>query len=112
MAKAILTATHEAITQLRRLMEGRGVPSAGVRVSVRTRGCTGRSYALSFVDRVDPMDQVCSVAPDVTLFIDPKALMFLVGTKMDYYAENIEEGFVFQNPNEKGRCGCGESFYT
>ena len=112
MPKTVLTATPQALTRLRGLLRSREKVSAGVRVSVRRRGCTGRSYVMSFVDREDPMDHKCPLAQDVVLFVDPKALMFLIGTKLDYTTSHLEERFVFQNPNEKGRCGCGESFYA
>lgn len=112
MSKDILTATPTALTQLRTLLKTRGTASAGVRISVRARGCTGRSYVMSFVDSVDPLDHPCTLSRDITVFVDPKALLFLIGTKLDYKKSHLEESFVFQNPNEKGRCGCGESFYT
>lgn len=112
MPQTVLTATPSALAQLRTLLHARKKCSEGVRVSVRRRGCTGRSYVMSFVDNVDPLDHRCALAQDVTLFVDPKALMFLIGTKLDYTKSHLEERFVFQNPNEKGRCGCGESFYA
>lgn len=112
MSQAFLTATPSALVQLRELLHTREKTPEGVRVSVRRRGCTGRSYVMSFVDNVDPLDHKCALAHDVILFVDPKALMFLIGTKLDYTKSHLEERFIFQNPNEKGRCGCGESFYT
>lgn len=107
----IFSATELAQSELKRLLEKRGQPCAGIRISVKTRGCTGRSYVMSFVDKIDPLDQKC-VFQNIAVFIDPKAFMFLVGTVLDYEKKHTAEGFVFINPNEKGRCGCGESFYT
>jgi iron-sulfur cluster assembly protein len=106
-----ITVTPAAIARVRELLAKRGKPSVGVRVGVRSRGCSGLSYTLEYVDATNPGDEGVR-AEDVTIFIDPKAAMFLFGTEMDFVEEKLQSGFVFRNPNEKGRCGCGESFHV
>jgi iron-sulfur cluster assembly protein len=106
-----ITVTQAAIARVRDLLEKRGKPSLGVRIGVRSRGCSGLSYTLEFVDTANPGDEGVQ-AEDVKIFIDPKASMFLFGTEMDFVEEKLQSGFVFRNPNEKGRCGCGESFHV
>lgn len=103
--------TPAAIARVRQLLDNRGKPSAGIRIGVRTKGCSGLSYSLEFADAPVPGDEVVT-QDDVTLLIDPKAILFIIGTEMDYVEEEMQSGFVFRNPNEKGRCGCGESFHV
>ena len=108
---AAMVLTPAAVARVRQLLEGRRKPAAGIRVGVRTKGCSGLSYTLEFADERSPGDE--SVEQDgVTLLIDPKATLFVIGTEMDYVEEKLQSGFVFRNPNEKGRCGCGESFHV
>ncbi len=107
----ILNITLKARQNIQALLNSRGKPSKGVRIGVRTRGCSGLSYTLEYADDHQSMDEVVDT-PDFKVFIDPKAIMFLLGTEMDYVEEKLQAGFVFQNPNEKGRCGCGESFHV
>ena len=82
-----------------------------LRISVTTRGCSGQAYDMTFVDRPGEGDEIIK-DHDLTLLIDRKATLFLIGTQMDYRMGDLEAGFVFINPNEKGRCGCGESFHV
>ena len=82
-----------------------------LRVAVSTKGCSGKSYDLSWVDAAGPGDEVVT-DKGVTVLVDRKATMFLIGTTMDYKVKAMSAGFVFVNPNEKGRCGCGESFHV
>jgi iron-sulfur cluster assembly protein len=103
--------TDVAAERLRALLAKRGKPTAGIRIGVRSKGCSGLSYTLEYADEQSSFDEVVE-APGVKLFIDPKAMMFILGTQMDYVEEQLQSGFVFQNPNEKGRCGCGESFHV
>lgn len=78
---------------------------------MRTKGCSGLTYTLEFADEAGPMDEKVE-EKGVTVLIDPKATMFILGTEMDFVEEKMQAGFVFRNPNEKGRCGCGESFHV
>ena len=103
---ALLSISDAAVARIRQLLEQRGKPSVGIKISVRTRGCSGLSYAVEYADAKEPLDEVVEQG-GVTLLIDPKAVMFLIGTEMDYVEEQFKSGFVFRNPNEKGRCGCG-----
>jgi len=107
----VMRVTPEAVERIKALIEGRGKPTAGIRIGVRSKGCSGLSYTLEFADSQQPMDEVVEIG-DVKLLIDPKASLFLIGTEMDYAEEKLKSGFVFRNPNEKGRCGCGESFHV
>src|SRR6476469_3931407 len=107
----LMTVSPAAAERARALIESRGKPTAGIRIGVRTKGCSGLSYTLEFADKQEPMDEVVETE-GVKLLIDPKASLFLIGTVMDYEEEKLKQGFVFRNPNEKGRCGCGESFHV
>ena len=84
---------------------------AGVRLGVRTTGYSGLSYVLEFVDDITPDDRTFKF-DDVVLVIDPKSLVYLDGTELDYVKEGLNEGFEFRNPNVKNECGCGESFHV
>ncbi len=103
--------TEAAAAQIKALLAQRGKESLGVRVGVRNAGCSGLAYTLEYVDEADPFDELVEER-GVTVLIDPKAIMFLLGTEMDYVEEKLKSGFTFTNPNEKGRCGCGESFHV
>jgi iron-sulfur cluster assembly protein len=107
----VMTVTPAAAERVRALIEGRGKPTAGIRIGVRSKGCSGLSYTLEYADKQEPMDEVIESA-GIKLLIDPKASLFLIGSEMDYAEEQLKSGFVFKNPNEKGRCGCGESFHV
>lgn len=107
----VMTVTAAASERVKALIDNRGKPTAGIRIGVRTKGCSGLSYTLEFADSQQPMDEVVETN-GVKLLIDPKASLFLIGTEMDYAEEKLKSGFVFTNPNEKGRCGCGESFHV
>jgi len=108
---AMMTVSDAAAKQVQALLDGRDKPSAGIRIGVRTKGCSGMSYTLEFADEKGPFDEILE-DKGVTILIDPKATMFIIGTEMDYVQDKLESGFVFSNPNEKGRCGCGESFHV
>jgi iron-sulfur cluster assembly protein len=103
--------TQAAAERVRALMDRRGKPTAGIRIGVRSKGCSGLSYTLEYADEATAFDEIVE-AHGVRLFVDPKAMMFILGTEMDYVEEQLQSGFVFRNPNEKGRCGCGESFHV
>jgi len=108
---AAITVTPAAVARVKALLEKRGKPSVGVRIGVRSRGCSGLSYTLEYADEKGKFDEIVE-EKGVTVLVDPKAVMFILGTEMDYVEEKLESGFVFRNPNEKGRCGCGESFHV
>ena len=107
----VMSVTAAAAERVKALIDGRAKPTVGIRIGVRSKGCSGMSYTLEFADKQEPMDEVVETA-GVKLLIDPKASLFLIGTEMDYAEEQLKSGFVFKNPNEKGRCGCGESFHV
>ncbi|PWR24103.1 Fe-S cluster assembly scaffold SufA [Zavarzinia compransoris] len=103
--------TEPAAARVRELLSKRGKPSAGVRIGIRTAGCSGMQYTLEYADEKGRYDEVVE-DKGVTILVDPKAVMFLIGTKMDFETDKLKSGFVFINPNEKARCGCGESFHV
>ena len=109
--KQALTVTEAAAMRIQALLAKRGKPSVGVRIGVRARGCSGLSYTLEYADEKGKFDEVIE-DKGVTILVDPKAVMFILGTEMDYVEDKLQSGFTFTNPNEKGRCGCGESFHV
>ncbi|MGH6973853.1 MAG: HesB/IscA family protein [Stellaceae bacterium] len=106
-----MSVTDAAAKRIQALLAQRGKPSAGIRIGVRARGCSGLTYTLEYADEKSKLDEVVQ-DKGVTILIDPKATMFIIGTEMDYVEDKIQSGFTFRNPNEKGRCGCGESFHV
>ncbi len=104
-----VTITDRAAAHIVELLAAREKPSVGIKVGIRTRGCSGLSYTIEYADEVGKYDEVVE-DKGVRVLIDPKAVMFLLGTEMDFQDDKFKSGFVFTNPNEKGRCGCGESF--
>ena len=109
MTQPMMQVTDAAAERVKLLLRQRGNDSAGVRIGVRTAGCSGLSYTLEYADERNAFDEVVE-DKGVTILVDPKAVMFLIGTEMDFVEDKLKSGFVFVNPNEKGRCGCGESF--
>jgi iron-sulfur cluster assembly protein len=106
----LMTLTDAAAARLRGLYE-RGEQGKLLRINVKTKGCSGMSYDMSWTDAPAPSDEVVK-DKDLTVLVDRKASLFLIGTVMDYQVKNLTSGFTFINPNEKGRCGCGESFHV
>ncbi len=100
--------TERAATHIRKSLDKRG-KGAGLRLGVRTSGCSGQAYVLEFADDIQQDDQVFE-QHGVKVIVDPKSLVYLDGTELDYTREGLNEGFKFNNPNVKGECGCGESF--
>lgn len=109
--KQAISISPAALTQVRHLLSQRQKPSVGIRVGLKTKGCNGLAYSIEYADEQHSMDE-CITVDEVTILIDPKAVMFLLGTEMDFVADKFQSGFVFNNPNEKGKCGCGKSFHV
>lgn len=103
-----ITLTDSAADRIRHFLEQRG-KGVGVRLGVRTTGCSGMAYVVEFADEVEETDTVFE-DQGVKLVVSPKSLVYLDGTELDFGKEGLNEGFRFNNPNEKARCGCGESF--
>lgn len=103
-----ISMTPAAAQHVRHYIDSRG-KGVGIRLGVRTNGCSGLSYVLEFVDEPNPEDEVFP-AGEVALYVDPKSLSYLDGTELDFAKEGLNEGFRFNNPNVKDECGCGESF--
>ena len=106
----LMRLTEAAAERLRGLYAG-GEAGRTLRIGVGTKGCSGLSYQMAWVDGPGPGDEVVS-DKGVTVLVDRKASLFLIGTVMDYTTTALTAGFTFTNPNEKGRCGCGESFHV
>ena len=103
-----VTLTDRAAQHVQRYIEKRG-KGYGLRLGVKTTGCSGLAYKLEFADEPKPEDKEFE-SNGVRVLVDPKSLAYLEGTELDYVREGLNEGFKFNNPNEKDRCGCGESF--
>ena len=101
----------DAAAQRLRALYAQGEQGKLLRIAVKTKGCSGMSYDLSWVDAAGPGDEVVA-DKGLTVLVDRKATLFLIGTVMDYEVKQMSAGFTFTNPNEKGRCGCGESFHV
>ncbi len=111
MVAPMITMTDAAAERVKRLIAKSEKPVLGLRVGVKSRGCSGMSYFVEYAEEQKKFEDVVE-DKGVKIFIDPTAVMFLIGSEMDYVEEQFQTGFVFRNPNEKGRCGCGESFHT
>ena len=107
----IITLTENAAERVRTLLAKSPEPALGLRIAISTKGCSGLSYSVEYAKEKGKFDDVVE-DKGVTVFVDPKATMFILGTEMDYVEDKLQSGFVFRNPNEKGRCGCGESFHV
>lgn len=103
-----ITLTEKAAERVESFLAKRG-KGIGLRLGVKTTGCSGMAYTMEFADVLEETDTVFE-AGKVKLIVDPKSLVYLDGTELDYTREGLNEGFKFTNPNEKARCGCGESF--
>lgn len=103
--------TDNASRRIKDLLVKRNQPSAGIRISVETKGCSGMKYKIEYADEIQKYDAVVK-KEDLTILVDAKAMLYIVGSHMDYIEEELSSGFVFTNPNEKGKCGCGESFHV
>ena len=105
----IIKLSDNAAERIREIMSNAEKDSLGVRVSVKAGGCAGMSYVMEYTKELNPNDEVIE-DKGVKVFVDPGAVMYLLGTEMDYKIEELSSSFVFNNPNETERCGCGESF--
>ena len=105
----VIKLSDNAALRIKEIMSNAGNDSLGVRVSVKTGGCAGMSYVMEYTKKVNPNDEVIE-DKGVKVFVDSSAVMYLLGTEMDYKKEELSSSFVFNNPNETERCGCGESF--
>ena len=103
-----MTLTETAAERVRDIMTRSERPVAGLRIGVKNGGCAGMEYTMEWAERQEALDEVVE-DKGVKLFIDPKAVLFLLGTQMDYKVEQLKSGFVFNNPNQTSACGCGES---
>ena len=109
MSKQVITLSDRAAIRVKEIMAQAKEQVIGVRVGVTSGGCAGMSYVLEYAKKPNPNDEIIE-DKGVKVLIDPKAIMYLLGTEMDYKKEELSSTFVFKNPNETERCGCGESF--
>ena len=109
--KQVITLSDNAANRIKEIISNNETKSVGVRVGVKSGGCAGMSYIMEYAKEINPTDEIIE-DKGVKVFIDPSAIMYLLGTEMDYKQEQFSSTFVFKNPNETERCGCGESFKT
>ncbi len=105
-----LTVTEKAAEHVQKFLTKRG-KGIGIRIGVKTGGCSGMSYALEFADTINPEDNVYETN-GIKVVVDPKSLVYIDGTEIDFVKEGLQSGFKFKNPNEKESCGCGKSFHV
>jgi iron-sulfur cluster assembly protein len=109
LPKAV-TLTPAAAERVKAILAARkDKPAVGLKIGVSSKGCSGKSYTLDYAESIGPHDEVIE-DQGVTILLDPMATLYLIGTEIDYVTDKLSASFVFRNPNEKGRCGCGESF--
>lgn len=104
----MITLTEQASSKIQKQIARRG-KGEGIRLGVKTTGCSGLAYVLEYVDCPNPEDE-CFESNNCKIFVDPKSCAYLKGVEIDYVRNGLNEGFEFRNPNERDRCGCGESF--
>jgi len=103
-----VTLTDAAAARVREIMENAEKDYVGLRVGVKNGGCAGQEYTFAYAEQIEPLDEVVE-DKDVTILIEPKAVLFLIGSEIDYETTKLASKFVFRNPNETDACGCGES---
>jgi iron-sulfur cluster assembly protein len=108
LRRQVMTLTDAAAARVRELTEAAGKPVAGLRVGIKNGGCAGMSYTMELAEAADPRDEIVE-DKGVRLLVDPKAVLFLLGTQMDFKVDRLAATFSFSNPNETSACGCGES---
>ncbi len=106
----IITVSDIAVKQIKKIILNAGTKVEGIIVDVDKSGCSGYAYKLNYAKNIDPMKYEVIEKDGIKIFIEPKATMFLIGSEMDYSSDKLSSRFVFNNPNEKSTCGCGESF--
>ena len=107
--KQIIKLSDNAALRIKEIMSNAEKKAERVRVGVKSGGCAGMSYVMEYAKEINPNDEIIE-DKGVKLFVDPGAIMYLLGTEMDYKKEELSSSFIFKNPNETERCGCGESF--
>jgi len=107
--KQLITLSDNAASRIKEILSNDETKSLGVSVGVKSGGCAGMSYIMEYAKEINPNDEIIE-DKGVKVLIDPKAIMYLLGTEMDYKKEELSSTFIFKNPNETERCGCGESF--
>jgi iron-sulfur cluster assembly protein len=110
-SKEIITLTEAAKNRVVSIMSNAKESYIGLRIGIDKTGCSGNSYKIEYAKEKKNGDEEISLE-NIKIFVEPKATMFILGSKMDYVDNGVESGFTFDNPNEKGRCGCGESFHV
>ena len=109
MSEQVIKVSENAAERIKEIMSKAEDKTIGVRVGVKSGGCAGMSYVMEYAKEINPNDEIIE-DKGVKLFVDPGAIMYLLGTEMDYKKEELSSSFIFKNPNETERCGCGESF--
>lgn len=109
MKKSVISLTDSAAKQLQLLIEKRNKPTYGIRVGVKSGGCAGQTYYVEYADNKNQFDEVVE-EKGMRILIDPKALIYILGSEMDYVESKFKSQFTFINPNKKANCGCGKSF--
>ena len=109
--KEIITLTKSAKNRIRFLISKAKEPCVGIRIGVDNKGCSGHSYKIDYAKNKHAGDEEI-ILDNIKIFVEASATIYILGSKMDYVDNGMESGFVFNNPNEKGRCGCGESFHV
>ena len=104
----VMTLTDAATARVKAIMAAKGGSVAGLRIGVKKGGCAGMEYTIDWAEQEQPLDEVVE-RDGARVFIDPKAVLYLLGTEMDYKVDKLSSQFVFRNPNQKSACGCGES---
>ena len=104
----VVTLSESAAERVREIMGRAEKPYAGLRVGVKNGGCAGQEYVLEYAEKIEPLDEVIE-DKGVTILVEPKAVLFLIGAEIDYEVTKLSAKFVFRNPNETDACGCGES---
>lgn len=106
--KKLLSLTPNAIKQLKYILDETSNDTKGIKLGVKNGGCAGMAYTMDYLDEVNDNDEYIDIE-GIKLVIDPKAILFLLGTEMDYQESTLDSGFIFNNPNQTDACGCGES---